>query len=96
MGSGTDEKAGRGAAGAPSAGDKSIDDSTPEPLADFLAKITGVLATRIARGAYMQSMAALVAGGRSIDEAAEIAGELFDRAESDISDGELTLRRLDD
>jgi hypothetical protein len=65
----------------------------PEPLADLLAQIAGVLATRIVRGAYMQSMAALVAAGHEEDMAATIAGRLFDRAERDINDVRPTLRR---
>jgi len=68
------------------------DNDRPEPLADLLAQIAGIVSTRIVRGAYMQSMATLVAAGRSVDEAAAIAGELFERAEADVSDVGLRLR----
>lgn len=96
MGSGTDEGTGPGVDAAAGDTNDTNGDNRPEPMADFLAKVTGVLATRIARGAYMQSMAALVAGGRTVDEAATIAGELFDRAEVDINDVEMRLHLRDD
>lgn len=72
------------------------DDGRPEPLADLLAQIAGIVSTRIVRGAYMQSMATLVAAGRSVDEAAAIAGELFERAERTVPDATVRLRPRED